>query len=236
MTDALALIFVLISSPISAVLIKKSNSGLCHPPESAWYERTKSYTEFDSLQACLNSGGRLPSGVGFSNRASDSSPTSGQADYKRSAFGHGWDDADGDCQSARAEALIETSTVQPVQFDGPDRCRVTRGRWISPFTGKVIQNTSDIDIDHVVPLAWAWEHGAWQWNDAKRERFANDLTHLWPVELGLNRSKGAQGPNEWLPPTGQCGYVSRFVRTVKKYSLAFTASESSWINGFLSRC
>ena len=57
MTGTLALIFVLISTPISAELIKKSNSGLCHPPESAWYERTKSYTEFDSLQACLNSGG-----------------------------------------------------------------------------------------------------------------------------------------------------------------------------------
>ena len=91
-----------------------------------------------------------------------------------------------DNQDARAEALIETSTVQPVQFASADRCRVTRGRWISPFTGKVIQNASDIDIDHVVPLAWAWEHGASQWSDEKRERFANDLTHLWPVELGLN--------------------------------------------------
>lgn len=235
-TSALAFIFLLISTPISAELIKKSNSGLCHPPESAWYERTKSYTEFDSLQACLNSGGRLPSGVSLEHRASEPSSRGGKADYKRSAFGHGWDDADGDCQNARAEALIETSTVQPVQFAGTDRCRVTRGRWISPFTGDVIQNASDIDIDHVVPLAWAWEHGAWQWSDEKRERFANDLTHLWPVELGLNRSKGAQGPNEWLPPTGQCGYVSRFVRTVKKYNLTFTASESRWVEDFLNRC
>jgi len=233
---ALAVILLLTSTPLTAELIKKSRSGLCHPPESAWYDRTQSYYGFDSLQDCLDSGGRLPSGISLDSHSSDRTETGGKADYERSAFGHGWDDADGDCQNARAESLIETSTVQPVQFASADRCRVTRGRWISPFTGEVIQNASDIDIDHVVPLAWAWEHGARQWSDEKRERFANDLIHLWPVELGLNRSKGAQGPNEWLPPTGQCGYVSRFVRTVKKYDLSFTVSESRWINDFLSRC
>lgn len=231
-----AVISILASTPLTAELIKKSNSGLCHPPESAWYDRTQSYTGFDSLQECLDSGGRLPNGITLNSHDSDSNAKSGKADYQRSAFGHGWDDADGDCQNARAEALIGTSTVQPVQFASADRCRVARGRWISPFTGKVIQNSSNIDIDHVVPLAWAWEHGAWQWSDEKRERFANDLTHLWPVELGLNRSKGAQGPDEWLPPTGQCGYVSRFVRTVKKYGLSFTVSESRWVSDFLGQC
>ncbi|NWO07093.1 MAG: HNH endonuclease [Alteromonadaceae bacterium] len=231
-----AVISILASTPLTAELIKKSKSGLCHPPESAWYDRTQSYTGFDSLQECLDSGGRLPSGITLNSHDADSNAKSGKADYQRSAFGHGWDDADGDCQNARAEALIETSTVQPVQFASDDRCRVTRGRWISPFTGKVIQNSSNIDIDHVVPLAWAWEHGAWQWSDEKRERFANDLTHLWPVELGLNRSKGAQGPDEWLPPTGKCSYVSRFVRTAKKYELSFTNSESRWVQDFLNRC
>jgi len=187
MIGLVAVILLLTSTPLTAAEpIKKSKSGLCHPPESAWYDRTQSYTGFDSLQECLDSGGRLPSGISVNRHASDRTATLGKADYERSAFGHGWDDVDGDCQNARAEALIETSTVQPVQFASADRCRVTRGRWISPFTGKVIQNASDIDIDHVVPLAWAWEHGASQWSDEKRERFANDLTHLWPVELGLN--------------------------------------------------
>jgi hypothetical protein len=110
-----------------------------------------------------------------------------QQDYKRSAFGHGWDDADGDCQDSRAEALIATSSTT-VRFATDKRCRVVTDRWISPFTGNVIQNSSEIDIDHVVPLKWAWKHGAKGWSQAKRESFANDMVNLWPVELSLNRS------------------------------------------------
>jgi hypothetical protein len=83
----------------------------------------------------------------------------------------------------------------------------------------VIQNASDIDIDHVVPLKWAWDHGASKWPKDKRERFANDPINLWSVELSLNRQKGAKGPEGWLPPAGKCGYVSRFVRIVKVYGL-----------------
>lgn len=52
-----------VSAPTHASVIKKSNSGLCHPPQSNWYERTKNYQPYDSLDACLYSGGELPDGV-----------------------------------------------------------------------------------------------------------------------------------------------------------------------------
>ena len=41
---------------------------------------------------------------------------------------------------------------------------------------------------HVVPLKWAWDHGADTWSRDKREKFANDPVNLWSVELSLNRS------------------------------------------------
>ncbi|WGK68343.1 DNA/RNA non-specific endonuclease [Candidatus Haliotispira prima] len=41
-------------------VIKKSRSGICHPPNSPYYSRTKHYIPFDSLDTCLESGGRLP--------------------------------------------------------------------------------------------------------------------------------------------------------------------------------
>tara|TARA_B100001105_G_scaffold252706_1_gene244818 strand:+ start:865 stop:1584 length:720 start_codon:yes stop_codon:yes gene_type:complete len=232
-SSLLALILVVGFAPAAAETIKKTSSGICHPPESSYYDRTENFLAFDSLETCVASGGRLPKQL-----ASNNAPklNKERADsYRRSAFGHGWDDADGDCQNSRAEALIASSST-PVRFASDNRCRVVAGRWISPFTGNVIQNSQDIDIDHVVPLKWAWERGADTWTSKKRETFANDPVNLWPVELGLNRSKGAQPPNEWLPPAGHCGYVTRFLRIVKRYGLKPSERESQWLSTFVSSC
>jgi hypothetical protein len=217
---------------LHASVVKMSGNGFCHPPKSSWYERTKQYTAFDSLQTCLESGGKLPKGVSQASLNDASDPSEG---YKRSAFGHGWSDADGDCQNSRADALIAQSTTE-VRFADKSRCRVVTGRWISPYTGKVIQNSSDIDIDHVVPLRWAWEHGAYDWGKVKREQFAKDPVNLWAVELSLNRSKGAKGPDEWLPPSAQCSYVARFFRVVKQYDLQPSSFVAGWITSFLNEC
>jgi hypothetical protein len=229
----LALTLVIGFASVAAGTIKKTSTGICHPPASAYYERTQSFTAFDSVEACLASSGRLPKRL--ADEYARESLQSGPDSYERSAFAHGWDDADGDCQNSRAEALIATSTTN-VRFATDQGCRVITGRWISPFTGKVIQNTSEIDIDHVVPLKWAWERGASGWAKTEREEFANDMSNLWPVELSLNRSKGAKGPDEWLPPAGQCGYVARFSRLVRMYDLHPSASESAWFQAFLENC
>ncbi|PHS49960.1 MAG: HNH endonuclease [Marinobacter sp.] len=178
----------LFSFTANAGVVKKSNSGLCHPPESGWYERTKAYQAYKSVEACLESGGELPKGLALASLKADKSESKAVQKYERSAFGHGWDDADGDCQDSRAEALIATSST-PVRFASDKRCRVVTGRWISPFTRKVIQNAPDIDIDHVVPLAWSWDRGAQHWSDDKRQRFANDMTNLWPVEAGFSKDQ-----------------------------------------------
>jgi hypothetical protein len=228
----LSIVGIAFSITVNAAVVKMSNSGLCHPPQSSWYERTKNYTAFDSLEVCLESGGKLPKGV---SQASPSGPQDPSGGYKRSAFGRGWDDVDGDCQNSRAEALIAQSSTD-VRFADERRCRVVTGRWISPFTGRVIQNASEIDIDHVVPLKWAWERGANTWSRDKREKFANDPVNLWSVELSLNRQKGAKGPEEWLPPAGQCGYVARFVRITKQYGLKPDLQEAGWMKSFVNGC
>jgi hypothetical protein len=46
--------------PIQNNIIKKSNSGICHTPNTTYYERTINFTSFDSMEDCINSGGRLP--------------------------------------------------------------------------------------------------------------------------------------------------------------------------------
>lgn len=45
---------------ISGAIIKKSRSGICHDSSSRYYEKTKNYKAFETLQKCIHSGGRLP--------------------------------------------------------------------------------------------------------------------------------------------------------------------------------
>jgi hypothetical protein len=40
--------------------VKMSNTGICHAPGSTYYQQTKKFTPFKSLQDCLNAGGRMP--------------------------------------------------------------------------------------------------------------------------------------------------------------------------------
>ena len=227
---------LLIAGTPALATVKLSSSGICHSADSPWYERTKKFTAHSTMQSCLDAGGRHPKG------ASQAAPTERKEKqqeasrigkvYSRAQFGKGWSDTDGDCQDSRAEALIAASTIK-TRVSG---CKVISGRWISPFTGQVIMDPHVIDIDHLVPLHFAWYSGAQQWTRDQREKFANDPINLLPVEASLNRQKGSKGPDKWLPPSGQCQYVARFKRVILIYKLELQPSEAKWINQFLSRC
>lgn len=40
--------------------VKKSTTGICHQEGALFYKNTKNFTPYNSIQECLNSGGRLP--------------------------------------------------------------------------------------------------------------------------------------------------------------------------------
>jgi Domain of unknown function (DUF1994). len=196
-----------------------SNSKICHDKSSPYYSRTKNFKAFESIDACLKDGGRLPKGKSLAT--SDNNPamrpsTSAKQTYSRAAFSH-WIDEDGDCLNTRHELLQELSTG-PITLS-KDGCRVLRGRWNDPYSGNVLFDSSTMDVDHLVPLAWAWEHGADKWTDAERKKFANDRVNLFAVTASINRRKGARGPDVWLPPNQHfhCQYVTRYLRVMLKY-------------------
>jgi hypothetical protein len=41
-------------------VVKKSKSDICHAPGTTYYDQTKNFTSYNTIQECLNSGGRLP--------------------------------------------------------------------------------------------------------------------------------------------------------------------------------
>ena len=156
--------------------------------------------------------------------------------YSRKSWRH-WIDADRNCKNTRAEVLIAAS-IESVAYTNARECTVFTGRWYDPYSNKVWTLASDLDIDHVVPLAWAHAHGASRWSPKKKEIFANDAGNLLAVEDNLNQSKGAKGPDRWLPPNAayQCEYVMHFDSVVKRYSLSYSSEEAVAVGRYLSSC
>ena len=147
-------------------------------------------------------------------------------EYDRDYFGD-WADTDRDCLNTRHELLAQLSTG-PVRMSA-NGCRVIGGRWLDPYTDVIFTDSNDLDIDHLVPLHWAWMHGAWAWSAALRAEFANDPRNLFAVDDGTNKEKGAKGPLDWLPPSADftCQYLSRFWRVVLIYGLIAEEPEAT---------
>ena len=99
---------------------------------------------------------------------------------------------------------------------------------------------SDVDIDHMVPLAEAWSSGAWAWTTSRRQTYANDLggPELWAVTDNVNQSKGDQDPATWQPPLASfdCTYARAWIQVKYYYSLAIDTTEKTSLTGMLDTC
>ncbi|MBK9180718.1 MAG: HNH endonuclease [Acidimicrobiales bacterium] len=140
-----------------------------------------------------------------------------------------WVDADGDGCNTRDEVLIAESLDLP-QID-PFRCDVVAGRWVDAYSGSETTNPGDLQIDHLVALANAWRSGAWAWDDARRQAFANDLDHpgaLNAVPGEVNQAKADKGPEAWRPPDPDawCRYALDWAQVKAAWGL--TATRAEW--------
>ena len=159
--------------------------------------------------------------------------------YDRDDWGSGWSDADGDCLSTRHEVLMHEAAESVFLRD--DGCLVTGGTWLAEFTGTVVSDPRDLDIDHFVPLANAHRSGAWEWSAETKRSYYNDLTdprHLIAVTSSANRSKGSRGPDEWKPPeeTYWCTYADTWVDIKIRWELSVTTGEMDALQSMLSTC
>ncbi|MBU3617333.1 hypothetical protein [Polynucleobacter sp. JS-Polo-80-F4] len=58
----LAIAGILISTSVfgQAGPVKMSKTGICHAPNTTYYNQTKHFTQYPTLKDCLNAGGRMP--------------------------------------------------------------------------------------------------------------------------------------------------------------------------------
>jgi hypothetical protein len=155
--------------------------------------------------------------------------------YSRSLFPH-WVDADGDGCSTRNEVLIAEADDPVTVGSG---CSLSGGRWFSYYDRVSWTNPSDIDIDHMVPLAEAWDSGARTWTTSLRQSYANDLgdsRSLVGVTDNVNQEKGDQDPREWMPTYDKCRYLREWVAVKHRWRLTVDSAEKSALSSLAAGC
>jgi len=170
-------------------------------------------------------------------------PPGSMAGYSRDEFPHwssdaasyGWMEPDGSCD-VRDAALIRDGRGVRIDED----CGITAGTWPDPYTGRSLTDSSEVDIDHVVPLASAWRFGASSaaWSTADREAYANDPEVLLSADAGANRTKGDKGPEAWKPPNQDywCEYARRWIWIKSDWDLTVNPAEKLSLRQMLATC
>ncbi|MFF7098101.1 HNH endonuclease family protein [Streptomyces rubradiris] len=130
--------------------------------------------------------------------------------------------------------LLAEAVTQPAVTG---RCTLTGGSWFSWYDEQTVTAT---DIDHVVPLAEAWDSGARLWSREKRIAYANyldDARHLEAVSQRSNRQKADQDVAEWLPvPSARCRYLTYWVPIKLTWNLSVDQAELRALNALAAGC
>jgi hypothetical protein len=157
-------------------------------------------------------------------------------DYRRAAFGDAWTD-DNDAPLGHngcdtRDDILNRDLVDKT-YVSIKRCpdAVATGTLHDPYTNTTVafqrgaKVGEAVQIDHIVPLAYAWDMGAYNWALPERLRFANDPANLLAVEGQANQDKGDSPPAQWMPPNTAfaCQYAMQFIAVLRGYGLPVDA-------------
>lgn len=153
-------------------------------------------------------------------------------DYRRTQFGNAWDDdndAPGGHNGCDTRDDILNRDLVDITHVSTRRCAdaVAAGTLHDPYTNAVVAFTRGakvgeaVQIDHIVPLAYAWDMGASAWSYRQRLRFANDPANLLAVAGQANQDKADGGPGQWMPPNRAfaCQYAIAYLAVLRGYAL-----------------
>jgi Protein of unknown function (DUF1524) len=170
-------------------------------------------------------------------------------DYRRDAFGDSWTDdnsAPGGHNGCDTRNDILDRDLVDKTYVSIKRCpnAVATGTLHDPYTNATVafvrgaQVGAAVQIDHIVPLALAWDLGARTWTDDMRLRFANDPANLLAVEGQANQDKGDHEPAVWMPPNTafRCQYAMQFLAVLRGYGLPVDAPSATVLRDAAATC
>lgn len=162
-------------------------------------------------------------------------------------FGPAWSDdtdAEGGHNGCDTRNDVLVRSMDRVEFrPGTHNCVVVAGELADPYSGEVLhfekRDASAVQIDHVFPLAAAWDLGAHAWTPQLRQRFANDITYnLLAVNGPDNQRKSDSTPGDWLPDNAayRCFYAAKYLSVAIAYALPITDSDDAELRSVSARC
>jgi hypothetical protein len=170
-------------------------------------------------------------------------------DYHRSAYGDAWDDdndAPGGHNGCDTRDDILNRDLVDKTYVSIKRCpnAVATGTLHDPYTNTTIvfqrgaKVGEAVQIDHIVPLAYAWDMGAYGWGVPERMRFANDPANLLAVEGQANQDKGDSPPALWMPPNTAfaCQYAMQFIAVLRGYQLPVEQASAGALRQAAATC
>lgn len=169
--------------------------------------------------------------------------------YDRGEWRH-WDNIT-PCWSVREQVLADEALLDGSltlldkfkvrTFNVSDACYVAGGTWVDVYTGERFTNPSDLDVDHMVPLNYAAQHGGQAWDGSRKDAYANSLeygNHLVAVSASANRSKSDKGPSEWKPSSQSyfCTYATDWVNISVEWGLSVSVADRDALADMLTYC
>ncbi|MCX4682713.1 HNH endonuclease family protein [Kitasatospora purpeofusca] len=157
--------------------------------------------------------------------------------YERTKFRH-WTNADKNGCNTRKEVILAEAVDAPDVGPG---CAITGGAWFSPYDDLAVVDSGALDVDHMVPLAEAWDSGAFAWSPKEREAYANDLgdpRSLIAVSARSNRSKADKDVADWMPPAAHyaCTYLTDWTTVKTRWSLTADPREKTALTRLAATC
>ncbi|KAA8967754.1 HNH endonuclease family protein [Mycobacterium sp.] len=170
-------------------------------------------------------------------------------DYRRAAFGEAWtddNDAPGGHNGCDTRDDILNRDLLDKTYVSTKRCpdAVATGILHDPYTNDTIDFQrgarvgASVQIDHIVPLDYAWDMGAYDWPFPERVRFANDPANLLAVSGKANEDKGDLGPGRWMPPNKAfwCQYSMQFIAVLRGYALPVDQASADELRQAAATC